>query len=79
VPALEGSLPTGDAGGATGVLPELEMRRRERENLTRAIERCEGRIYGPSGAAVLLGMKPTTLVSRVKRLHLLPLVRERRS
>jgi transcriptional regulator with GAF, ATPase, and Fis domain len=75
VPAFEGALPTTDLG----VLPDLEMRRRERENLTRAIEHCQGRIYGPAGAAALLGMKPTTLVSRVKRLHLLPSVRERRS
>jgi transcriptional regulator with GAF, ATPase, and Fis domain len=71
VPALEGPLPTSDSRDA-GVLPDLEMRRRERENLTRAIERCQGRIYGPDGAAALLGVKPTTLVSRVKRLHLRP-------
>jgi transcriptional regulator with GAF, ATPase, and Fis domain len=48
------------------------MRRRERENLRRALERCHGKIYGRDGAAVLLGMKPTTLASRIKRLHLVP-------
>ena len=52
------------------MLPDLEMRRRERENLARALEHCHGRIYGPDGAAALLGMKPTTLASRLKRLHL---------
>jgi transcriptional regulator with GAF, ATPase, and Fis domain len=52
------------------VLSELEMRRRERQNLTRALDACNGRIYGPSGAAALLGVKPTTLVSRIKRLNL---------
>jgi transcriptional regulator with GAF, ATPase, and Fis domain len=75
VPALEGETPiAATSAGARdpGVLPDLEMRRRERENLTRAIEQCQGRIYGPSGAAALLGVKPTTLVSRIKRLHLLP-------
>jgi transcriptional regulator with GAF, ATPase, and Fis domain len=72
VPALEGALPGADASDPDAVLSELEMRRRERENLTRAVERCHGRIYGPSGAAALLGMKPTTLVSRIKRLNLLP-------
>jgi transcriptional regulator with GAF, ATPase, and Fis domain len=78
VPALEGERPTPGAG-ATGVLPDLEMRRLERENLTRAIERCRGRIYGPSGAAALLGLKPTTLISRIKRLNLMPAAPERSS
>jgi transcriptional regulator with GAF, ATPase, and Fis domain len=78
VPALEGAV-LGAGWGDPGVLPDLEMRRRERENLRRAIERCHGRIYGPSGAAALLGVKPTTLVSRIKRLNLLPSLPERRS
>jgi transcriptional regulator with GAF, ATPase, and Fis domain len=79
VPALEGPpLSSANGDAPAGVLPDLEMRRRERENLTRALERCQGRIYGPDGAAALLGMKPTTLASRLKRLHLRPLFGERR-
>jgi transcriptional regulator with GAF, ATPase, and Fis domain len=70
VPALEGLAPGSGPGGPPAVLPDLEMRRRERENLTRALQQCNGRIYGPDGAAVLLGVKPTTLVSRIKRLNL---------
>jgi transcriptional regulator with GAF, ATPase, and Fis domain len=27
-----------------------------------------GRIYGPEGAAAILGLKPTTLVSKMQRL-----------
>jgi transcriptional regulator of acetoin/glycerol metabolism len=64
VPALEGPVFV-DAPSA--VLSDREMRRRERENLRVALERCGGRIYGPRGAAALLGMKPTTLASRLKR------------
>jgi transcriptional regulator with GAF, ATPase, and Fis domain len=79
VPALEGYWPSDAPRESEGVLPDLEMRRRERENLTRAIERCQGRIYGPSGAAALLGLKPTTLVSRIKRLNLQAVTPERRS
>ncbi|HVY40443.1 MAG TPA: sigma 54-interacting transcriptional regulator [Polyangia bacterium] len=71
VPALEGP-PPGEPQVPPGVLPDLEMRRRERENVLRALERCGGRIYGPTGAAALLGMKPTTLASRIKRLRLFP-------
>jgi transcriptional regulator with GAF, ATPase, and Fis domain len=79
VPAFEGDWPTATPRDPDQVLPDLEMRRRERENLTRAIEHCHGRIYGPTGAAALLGVKPTTLVSRIKRLNLRGVTAERRS
>ncbi|MCH8144779.1 MAG: hypothetical protein IIA55_08695 [Gemmatimonadetes bacterium] len=46
------------------------MRRRERENLLAALRQTNWRIYGPSGAADLLGVKPTTLTSRVKKMGL---------
>jgi len=70
VPALEGPLappPPEDA-----IVPDLEMRRRERENLVRALARAGGKIYGADGAAALLGVKPTTLASRLKRLRIRP-------
>jgi transcriptional regulator with GAF, ATPase, and Fis domain len=52
------------------VIPEVEWRRRERQNLRTALELASGRIYGPDGAAELLGVKPTTLISRLKALGL---------
>jgi PAS domain S-box-containing protein len=36
-------------------------------NLTTALKQCRGKIYGNNGAAVLLGLKPTTLSSRLKK------------
>jgi transcriptional regulator with GAF, ATPase, and Fis domain len=48
------------------VLTDRECRDRERENLMRAVERCDGRIYGRGGAAELLGINPTTLASRMR-------------
>ena len=36
------------------------------DNLRRALEQCDGKIYGPDGAAALLGLKPTTLASKLK-------------
>jgi transcriptional regulator with GAF, ATPase, and Fis domain len=48
------------------------MRRRERANLIAAIDRCHGKIYGSDGAAALLGIKPTTLASRLKKLGVVP-------
>ena len=53
-----------------GVVPEVEMRRRERENIRTALELSGGRVYGPDGAARLLGIKPNTLAARVKKLGL---------
>ena len=67
VPALEG--PTSPApAGPSRVLADFELRRQENENLRQALESCGGKIYGPDGAAALLGLKPTTLASRLKRL-----------
>ena len=52
------------------VRTDAEMRRLERENLKRALEESGGKVYGSGGAAELLGLKPTTLVSRIKKLGL---------
>ncbi len=52
------------------VIPEIEWRRRERENLRTAMELAGGRVYGPGGAAELLGIAPTTLISRLKAVGL---------
>jgi len=52
------------------VVPESEIRRLERANLELALATAGGRIYGRGGAADLLGLKPTTLASRLKKLGL---------
>jgi DNA-binding NtrC family response regulator len=52
------------------IVPEGERRRQERENILRALERTGGLIYGPNGAAKLLGVKPSTLQSRLRALGL---------
>ena len=51
-----------------GVLTAAEWRRRERANLEAALQVSNGKIYGHDGAAALLGIRPTTLVSRLKAL-----------
>jgi len=53
------------------IVPEDEWRRRERANLVAALKRAGGRIYGPGGAAEILGVKPSTLQSRLRarRIH----------
>ena len=80
VPALEGPAPVAQVlaaepaaeAGPVPILSDAQMRRRERENLLAALQLCGGRIYGRNGAAALLGLPPTTLASRLARLHLRP-------
>lgn len=52
------------------VLTETDFREMMKTNLARALEKCDGRIYGPRGAAALMGLKPTTFASRLKKLGL---------
>jgi transcriptional regulator with GAF, ATPase, and Fis domain len=52
------------------VVPESEMRRRERRNIIAALMKSNGKIYGAGGAAALLGIKPTTLSSRIKKMRI---------
>jgi transcriptional regulator with GAF, ATPase, and Fis domain len=53
-----------------GFLTEEAIRQLELENLRTALDLANGKIYGKGGAAELLGMKPTTLASRLQRLGL---------
>jgi transcriptional regulator with GAF, ATPase, and Fis domain len=76
-PYADPGLPVDNA--ARAVIPEAEWRRRERQNLSAALERANGRIYGPGGAAELLGVRPTTLISRLKALKLRDAQRRHRS
>jgi transcriptional regulator with GAF, ATPase, and Fis domain len=54
------------------VLTDAEVRRLEADNIRAALRRTAGKVSGPGGAAELLGIKPTTLGSRIKALGLLP-------
>jgi PAS domain S-box-containing protein len=47
-----------------------ELEQLARHNLILALERCKGKVFGKDGAAVLLGLKPTTLSSRLKKLRI---------
>jgi DNA-binding NtrC family response regulator len=76
LPAAESSLPPPrQAARAAGdaepeFLTESELQRRERENLLVILQRTNWRIKGADGAAELLGVKPTTLVTRMKKMGL---------
>jgi DNA-binding NtrC family response regulator len=51
-------------------LTDAEMRRRERENLFAVLQKTGWKIKGVDGAAELLGVKPTTLISRIEKMGL---------
>jgi transcriptional regulator with GAF, ATPase, and Fis domain len=52
------------------ILTREELKHRERESIAAALRETGGKIFGPGGAAERLGMKPTTLASRIKSLRL---------
>jgi transcriptional regulator with GAF, ATPase, and Fis domain len=52
------------------ILTDPEMRERERANIVAALTKSSGRIHGPGGAADLLRINPSTLVSRIRKLGL---------
>jgi formate hydrogenlyase transcriptional activator len=55
---------------SASVVSDAEMKQRDRENVLAALNQTNWRVHGPGGAAELLGMRPTTLASRIKRLQL---------
>ena len=60
---------TRPAKGVAGrILADEEVRRLEADNLRAALRASKGKVYGPDGAAALLGLRPTTLASRLKAL-----------
>jgi transcriptional regulator with GAF, ATPase, and Fis domain len=58
------------SAGEPAIFTKAQMKQRERDNILAALERCHWKVYGPGGAAELLEMKPTTLSSKIKAMHL---------
>ena len=48
------------------VVTRDDWKRQEHESIMRALQQAGGKVSGPRGAAELLGMRPTTLSSRLK-------------
>jgi formate hydrogenlyase transcriptional activator len=45
-----------------------EHTKKQREKIIQALSDCKGRIGGPNGAAARMGLRRTTLVSRIRKL-----------
>ncbi len=50
------------------IIQETDRKQRDREAIIAALEKADGKVAGRGGAAEILGVKPTTLYSRVKAL-----------
>ncbi|MEM6691505.1 MAG: sigma 54-interacting transcriptional regulator [Planctomycetota bacterium] len=59
---------TEDASGE--VLTESQLRQLERQNILNALSRTHGKVSGSGGAAELLGIKASTLTSRMKKMNI---------
>jgi formate hydrogenlyase transcriptional activator len=65
-PVLSGSPP--DLTCAQKASAPITMEEAERSHILRILEQTEGVVGGPHGAAVRLGMRRTTLISKIRRL-----------
>jgi len=70
LPAAEAGAtrPRSDAAAKPFAMATLEQV--EREHIARVLQATGGRVYGPHGAARILGVPPSTLQSRMKKLDL---------
>jgi transcriptional regulator of acetoin/glycerol metabolism len=66
-PARTTEIPAADPGVRT----DAQIRQIEIDNIRAALKAADGKVSGPGGAAQLLGLKPTTLASRIKSLGIL--------
>ena len=73
VPSAPGftGVPVTVVAEAGGVRTDAQIRRLEADNIRAALMAANGKVSGPGGAAHLLGLKPTTLASRIKSLGIL--------
>jgi transcriptional regulator with GAF, ATPase, and Fis domain len=64
------SAPPPPSAAPAPIQTRAELKQRERESIQAALKETKGKVFGPGGAAELLGMKPTTLASRIQALGL---------
>jgi formate hydrogenlyase transcriptional activator len=64
--ALE--VPAAELDGGAAISVMADSREKERGTIVRVLRETNGRVSGPNGAATRLGIKRTTLISRMKKL-----------
>ncbi len=71
IEGLDTPLPTTGRPGQT-IMTEQEFRTAEVENLIACLKHTNGRVAGPGGAADILGIRQTTLYSRIRKYGITP-------
>lgn len=66
-PAASGKFLSQQSSLTSTFLTEAELNQHERHNVLAALKKSGGKVYGPSGAAALLGINATTLAYRIKK------------
>jgi formate hydrogenlyase transcriptional activator len=61
-------VPAAELGGGAALSVVPDTRETERNSIVRVLRETNGRVSGPNGAATRLGVKRTTLISRMKKL-----------
>ena len=56
--------------GSVPLQPAIQYRTKEKEQIEEVLAETRGRIAGPSGAATRLGMRPSTLESKIRSLNI---------
>ncbi len=73
MPAISAPIPDSSSEAISNqVRTDAEIRKIEADNIRAALRVANGKVSGPGGAAQLLGLKPTTLISRIKALGISP-------
>jgi DNA-binding NtrC family response regulator len=70
IPPADPSSTKGTSPDAERIWTEDEWKKLQRENMQRALEQTNWRVDGPGGAAERLGLRPTTLRSRMQAMGL---------
>jgi transcriptional regulator with GAF, ATPase, and Fis domain len=70
VPLPGQSLSEAASSPATPILTEADIAALQKQNMLAALIRSDWKIYGKDGAAKLLGIKPTTLIERMRHLKI---------
>jgi PAS domain S-box-containing protein len=73
IEGLDTPLPTAGQPGQK-ILTEQEFRAAEIENLVACLKQTSGRVAGPGGAAEILGLRQTTLYSRIRKYGITPVM-----
>jgi len=60
--------PSSPSGDPDEFVTDAEIRANEKANTLAVLKHANGRVWGPNGAARLLGVKPSTLAYRMKKL-----------